>query len=1173
LVLSYSHARRTPTRYDADSDTSNERVVMPVRSTRVMLHNRTPFTLSLTGSSLDHGDWTPPSWNPPGSIPPGATLGWQSESDGVATGTEGTATYAIGNTGQTLSIHWDNPYVGLNSYHQSVGPGFGVSFSGGKGNNAEADYTLQPDAPVVVPDFLPSLNGFPFENSWPGQADTYIELPPFTWWGNGIKIGDASNGMCGGMSYAVRDYYVARLWPAQTKPFGVGDPLYDYIVRRLFDSFNSPLFGSCDPGVCGGWNILADVADFQTQMDPVYPDSDNYITDGAVGDGRAWIMAHEAWPQIQADIDSGVPCPLGLVLIKSLLPTDLGKNHQVLIYGYQLSQQHLTLFVYDPNSPGKDNVRISLDISDTGEPIAVTHNVGVSRPIYSFFALRYDTHAPAGGFSESVIDTQRRLGQGGLGAIARTPAHLDVFWTSPDGAILSTWYDAATGMGWGDHQPFAITPPGFALPGTPVTAVARTKGHQDVFWVNVDGSVWSMWWDEAPGMSWGDHAPFAIAPPGAAKPRSAIAAVARTPDHLDVFWIGPDGGIGSTWYDSAPGQSWGDHAPFGIAPPGAAQDGSGLTAVARNPNHLDVFWVGRDGAIGSTWYDSAPGSGWGDHAPFAITPSNAARAGSAVAAVARTPDHLDVFWIGPDSAIGSTWFDMAPGMSWGDHKPFAISPPGYAGGASNLCAVSRFSNHTDVFWIGPDGAVVSTWYDSAQGMNWGDHAPFAISPPNGAQAGSTIAAVGRTPNHLDVFWIGPDGAVGSTWFDLVPGSGWGDHAPFAISSPEVAQRPSAQAPSSASFAAARTCEHLDVFWSTPNGAIGSMWWDEAPKSGWGDHAPFFAAQPGSAPAGALVTSVSRKPNQLDVFWINADGSVWSTWWNGSPGSSWGDHTPFPIAPPKSAQPGTRVAAIGRTPDHLDVFWIGQDGAVGSTWWDAAPGQNWGDHKPFAIAPPGAAQAGSGLAAVARSPMHMDIFWIGPDGAVGSTWWDAAPKSSWGDHSPFPITKPGAARAQSPITALGRTPSHLDVFWIGPDGSIGSTWWAAAPKASWTDHGAFVVTPPNAAVAGSDLTAVARSDHHMDVFWIGPDGAIGSTWYDSAPGLSWGDHSPFPVTPPNAAHARSPIAAVGRITGHLDVFWIGPDSAVASTWFDETPKMSWGDHAPFAITPQGAAKVD
>jgi hypothetical protein len=47
--------------------------------------------------------------------------------------------------------------------------------------------------------------------------------------------------------------------------------------------------------------------------------------------------------------------------------------------------------------------------------------------------------------------------------------------------------------------------------------------------------------------------------------------------------------------------------------------------------------------------------------------------------------------------------------------------------------------------------------------------------------------------------------------------------------------------------------------------------------------------------------------------------------------------------------------------------------------------------------------------VARQPDHLDVFWMWPDGAIGSQWWDAARGQSWGDHSPFPITPPGAAR--------------------------------------------------------------------------------------------------------------------------------------------------------------------
>ncbi|HEY3411005.1 MAG TPA: hypothetical protein VGK53_22800, partial [Propionicimonas sp.] len=373
----------------------------------------------------------------------------------------------------------------------------------------------------------------------------------------------------------------------------------------------------------------------------------------------------------------------------------------------------------------------------------------------------------------------------GLAASSRDPDQLDVFWVGPDRGVGTTWWTAAPGMGWGDHSPFGIAPPGAAATTAPIASLARSRGHLDVFWIGPDGAVGSTWWDAAPGSGWGDHQPFPITPPGAARADSPIVAVSRTPDHMDVFWIGPDGAVGSTWWDAAPGSGWGDHQPFPITPPGAAGPGSGLTAVARTSDHLDVFWVGPDGGVGSTWWDSAAGSGWGDHQPFGIAPSGAARLGSGIASVARTSQHLDVFWVGPDGGIGSTWWDAAQGSGWGDHQPFGIAPPGSARSLSPVVAVARTSEHLDVFWVGPDGGVGSTWWDSAPGSGWGDHGPFGIAPPGAVGELEKLAAVTRTAEHLDVFWIGPDRAVGSTWWDAAPGNSWGNHAPFPITPPKA----------------------------------------------------------------------------------------------------------------------------------------------------------------------------------------------------------------------------------------------------------------------------------------------------------------------------------------------------------------------------------------------------
>ena len=826
---------------------------------------------------------------------------------------------------------------------------------------------------------------------------TSITLPdPF----GDILVGNASWGLCGGMSFASRDYFEAhRPSPIQSvNPRGEGDPLFDYIVQRLGQSLN-----------------VGDAADFVKYADPLYPD-----TDDVTGDGRDWVMAHTSWPGIRTIIDSGHPCPIGIVIGHLPAVTDLG--HQVCVYAYQLQGQHLTLWVYDPNTPGGDDITISLDISRTDQnliPVTTSISVHGSNPtINCFFTQTYEQRTPP-----ITVTTHS---ESSLGAVARDPDQLDLFWVGPDGAVGSTFYNAAPGQSWGDHQPFAITPPGAAVPGGRVTSASRNADHQDVFWVGPDGAIGSTWWDSAPGCNWSDHKPFAITPPNAARAGSPIVAVSRNPQHVEVFWIGPDGAVASTWWDAAPGQSWGDHQPFPITPPGAAGDLSGLTAVSRAAAQVDVFWVGGDGAVGSTWWNDAPGQAWGDHQPFAISPRGAARADSALASVGRTPNHLDVFWIGPDGAIASTWYDAAQGQNWGDHQPFPVSAPGATEAGSPLAAVGRTPNHLDVFWVGADGSIGSTWYDSAQGMSWGDHQPFTIAGPGSAELASHLAAVARTPDHLDVFWIGGDHAIGSTWYDSADGSHWGDHQPFAVTPPRAAIGPGSPLGTPSAFAVAGDPDQLDVFWTDPDASIASTWWNAAAGQSWGDHKPFTVTPTAAGRTDGHLAAVGRTPNHLDVFWIGPDGAIGSTWFDLAPGCGWGDHKPFPIASPGAARADSPIAAVGRTPNHLDVFWIAPERSYRVDLVGRAPGAA---GRPPAVhrESAGSRPAGSDLTAVSRNPYQVDVFWVGPYGAVGSTWWNTAAGQGWGDHQPFPITPPGAAGPGSGLTSVGRTPNQLDVI--------------------------------------------------------------------------------------------------------------------------------------------------
>jgi hypothetical protein len=274
-------------------------------------------------------------------------------------------------------------------------------------------------------------------------------------------------------------------------------------------------------------------------------------------------------------------------------------------------------------------------------------------------------------------------------------------------------------------------------PGSPITVVARTPGHLDLFVTGFDSGTYSTFWDDASG--WGGW--FQVSG-GAAKPGSPITAVTRTPDHLDLFVVGTDTGIYSTWWDAASGwASW-----FQVSG-GAAALGSPSTAIARNPNHLDLFVVGTDGSISSTVWDAA--SGW---ASWFQVSGVTAPLGSPVTAVARTPDHLDLFVTDANGSIRSTFWDAASGWaSW-----FSVSG-GAAKPGSPITALARTPNHLDLYVTGTDGRIYTTHLRADS--TWQRWSPV---PGLTTALGAWITAVPRTTDQVKLFATDDGAAIFST---------------------------------------------------------------------------------------------------------------------------------------------------------------------------------------------------------------------------------------------------------------------------------------------------------------------------------------------------------------------------------------------------------------------------
>jgi hypothetical protein len=189
--------------------------------------------------------------------------------------------------------------------------------------------------------FTPQQHGFHFDNDF---VNTLAGLPGF---------GDIqTRGRCGGMAYAALDFYFADIpVPADTTLPPDGNPLADYIYRRLLASF-------------------------------LTPSAVQFVTWTLHSDHGAWFFKgvtrwtkEEQIPRLRGFLDAGQPVPLGLVGA-----TDLGdvgnKNHQVVAYGYEVDEptQAIRIFIYDNNSHDQEVVLFTnpdnphLDASNRAEP-------------------------------------------------------------------------------------------------------------------------------------------------------------------------------------------------------------------------------------------------------------------------------------------------------------------------------------------------------------------------------------------------------------------------------------------------------------------------------------------------------------------------------------------------------------------------------------------------------------------------------------------------------------------------------------------------------------------------------------------------------------------------------------------------------------------------------------
>jgi hypothetical protein len=184
-----------------------------------------------------------------------------------------------------------------------------------------------------------------------------------------------------------------------------------------------------------------------------------------------------------------------------------------------------------------------------------------------------------------------------------------------------------------------------------------------------------------------------------------------------------------------------------------------------------------------------------------------------------------------------------------------------------------------------------------------------------------------------------------------------------------------------------------VFAAANNYHLVEAWW--TPSRGW-TYAPEFG--PPQPPAvwyqpGSELAAVSRSLNRIDLFFVDAYGKVRTVWYEGG----WSASAQQQIAP--DALPGVRgggIAVVARKVDlsgnalvdndSLDVFTVGQDGRILYIPW------RFGDNN-FAWNP-GAAQAlsttaqpGGPIGAISPNPGAIQVAARRSDGSIAKTWYE------------------------------------------------------------------------------------------------------------------------------------------------------------------------------------------
>jgi hypothetical protein len=533
-------------------------------------------------------------------------------------------------------------------------------------------------------------------------------------------------------------------------------------------------------------------------------------------------------------------------------------------------------------------------------------------------------------------------------------------------------------------------------------------------------------------------------------------------------------------------------------------------AVARTPTENDAFWANAPMQSIDRIFNG--GNGLQDiHIGSLLSVAGS----PPVASVSLTANDLQTFWV---DGSGNIQTANSAGNVWNMLLAGSSSPPAFG----HLTAAERYPGNYDVAWIGNNGAVYS--------FDWTAGAVVQVTAANTAAAGGSIAMVGRAATDLDLFFIGNDGQVRTSY-----SSDGGQHWSTSVL-PGGAIAPSWGAITAASPIA----QAIDVFFIGNSGALYQCSW--TPSYGWTTEAiPNTSALPG-----APISVVTRAPTNLDVAYIGGYNVVWAQSYDASsawPSGGKTDGVSWTITPlPKITPAGESVSIVAGSFTNLDVFFQNIVGQQYTGHWNE--GTDTWTMSQLDVPPP------PYVSTSANDRYWRDnagsVYHQNGSGAVNYVL-NAATAGYGASTSLAAFAYPDGG--QSIWFLDGQQVPNLRQIYVSPSGGIAPSNWGAAPAGcTWWGKPAVSSWGENRADIYEDATC--GSTTHL----------FHQAWQQQS--FGWTD-----ITPPNTDIASAP-AVTSQQVGSLDVIFMTGDVILYGNCYGECTGADFIWYAPSGLMTQG-----